>query len=157
MQLNKLFKNPFTRNTKPALKVATAAKTAEASNLPTDSASISETAEVAKPAKKKSNWRSGGIAKTALALGLAASLAMGMMGCTTMQTTCTPTHCVTQEVIDPVGTGLAIGAGAIILDAVLEDAHHDGGYYHDHGGYEHYHEYGGYHSHDGGYYYNQNY
>lgn len=155
MQLNKLFKNPFTRSAKPVATQATKAKSSEGAALPSESVTLSESSEVSKPKSgRKSNFFNGGFAKTALAVGLVASMAMGMVGCTTMQTHCTPSHCVTTEVIDPVGTTLAIGAGIVIMDAVLEDAHiNDGYYHHDHGHYEHHHEHGGYHDH-GGYYYN---
>jgi hypothetical protein len=74
------------------------------------------------------------LAKTAMFVGLAASLGMGMTGCTTIQTSCTPTHCVTTEQFDPVGTAAVVGgvaAGAIILDAVTPDVYIHGG----HGGY----------------------
>lgn len=121
--------------------------------------SPSESVTLSNSSKSGTNWRNGKLAKTALAVGLAASLMMGMAGCTTMTTHCGPMGCVTTEQIDPVGTAIAVGVGAVILDSVLEDAYHNQ-HHHHHGGYEHYHEHHGHHGHhhpghfyyqDGGY------
>ncbi len=136
---------PFTKLNRSKAPAAQTQLSQEAVNTPSESVTLSDSSKSGK------NWRNGKLAKTALAVGLAASLMMGMAGCTTMTTHCGPMGCVTTEQIDPVGTAIAVGVGAVILDSVLEDAHHNQHHHHHHG-YEHHHEHHGHHHH-GDYYY----
>lgn len=140
--------NPVGRfQSPPRLKSQQAASTEPAEQK--EQLQLSEAAKngpEAAPEESKSFF-SGGFAKTAMMVGLGASLAMGMTGCTTMQTSCGPMGCVTQEVVDPVGTAIAIGAGAIILDGVLDNAQHQQHYEHHNQHHNHYHTHDGYNSH----------
>ena len=119
--------------------------------LPNEAVTLSQAAKDTPESSQRKDlgFFSGGLAKTALTVGLVASLGMGMAGCTTMQTTCTPGYCVTQEVIDPVGTAAAVIGGAIILDNVMDEVPQN--VHHGHHGHEHYHNHGNWqHSHPRG-------
>jgi hypothetical protein len=130
-------------------KTASAAK--NEAPQPFETVTLSEAAKAHEPSPSKKGGLFQRLAKTGLMVGLAASLALGAVGCTTMTTSCGPYGCVTTEQFDPVKTAAAVGAGIIVLDAV-NDAGHQGynrGYNH---GYNN-----GYHQNYGNYYQNNGY